>query len=220
MGYCTLDDVFNLALSAQAFITRPRPFDAVDISTATIRLKAHGLSLSDVITFEASSSGSLPTGISGFQPYYPIPVSGDLVRVALTPSGTPIASWVASGSGWGIVVDFTRRLQAHIDATAAEIDENLTADEPPLTAPFPTQIIALNARMAARAAVLSLQIDNAQYRVAVDRLMAKETADMAQLAIWRSGKPLNPRPTDQSAQLDNATLASGATGTNWRMGTL
>ncbi len=225
MGYCVLDDVYNLALTAQAFVMRPRPFDAVDITTATIRLKAHGLSALDVITFEASSSGSLPTSISGFAPYYPSPVSADLLRVALTSGGTPIASWASAGQGWGIVVDFRRRLQAHIDQTAAEIDENLTADEPPIkvdpvTGLFPQQLIGLNARMAARAAVLSLQIENPQYRTALDRLFAKETTDVAQLAIWRAGKPLNPRPTDQNNYLDNAAIATSDPVTGWRTGTL
>ena len=225
MAYSTLDEVFTLGLAAQAFQMLPRPFDAVDAATATIRLRAHGLTLDDVITFEVSDGGALPTAISAFQPYYPIPVTADLFQVALTPNGTPIASWVSAGEGWGVTVDTRRRIQAHAEETAAEIDEALTADTPPIkvdpvTGKYPQQLIGLNARMTARAAVLSLQVENAAYRVAIDRLFSKEKADQDQLAIWRSGKPLNPRPTDQTAIPDNAAIASGDTPTPWRTGFL
>lgn len=225
MAYATLDDVYVLGLSAQAFLTRARPYDAVDRTTATIRLKGHGFSTADVITFEVTSGGSLWTAGSAFVPYYPIPVSSDLFQVATTPNGTPFASWVSAGSGWAIGVDPARRVQAHLEETAAQIDEDLTADSPPIkvdpiTLKYPQQLIGLNARMAARAAALSLQIENAAYRVAVDRLFAKEAADNAQRAIWRAGKPLNPRPTDQTDIPDNATLAAGDTATRWRTGRL
>lgn len=224
-SYATLDDVFQLALTAQAFRTRGRAFDAVSAGTATVRLAAHGFTTADAITFEVTSGGLLPTGISSFTVYYPIPVSIDLFRVATAPNGTPISSWVSGGSGWGVALDPTRRLLAHLEQTASEIDENLTADEPPIkvdpiTGKFPQQLIGLNARMAARAAVLSLQIENAAYRVAVDRLFEKEKLDVEQLAIWRAGKPLNPRPIDQNTQLDNAAIGISDPSTPWRTGTL
>lgn len=225
MAYATLDDVYLLGLTARAFVTLARPFDGVNAASATIRLKAHGLALADVITFEVTSAGALPTGLSAFTPYYPVPVSSDLLQIATSSGGPPIASWVSGGAGWGIAVDPARRIQAHLEETASEIDENLTADDPPIkvdpvTGKFPQQLIGLNARMAARAAVLSLAIENAAYRVAVDRLFAKEAMDKEQLAIWRAGKPLNPRPTDQTDALDNAAIGSSDAGTPWRSGTL
>lgn len=222
MSYSSRDDVFLLGLSAQAFVVRPRPFDGADAASATIRLKAHGLSLADVITFEVTSGGALPTGISAFAPYYPIPVSNDLFRVALTPGGSPIASWVTAGSGWGIVVDPGRRIDAHREETAAEIDECLTAHEPPIQpdsqGKYPQVLVGMNARMTARAAVNSLQIENAAYRVAVDRLIAREESDQKTLDAWKSGKPIQPRPADENTFPDNAARASSATSIDWRNG--
>jgi hypothetical protein len=202
--YCTLDEVYLLGLSAQAFVTRARPYDAVNAATATIRLKAHGLSALDVVTFEVTGGGALPTGVSAFVAYTPIVVSSDLFQI------TGFASWASAGSGWGIAVDPARRLAAHILEVSAEIDEHLTADEPPLTAPYPRVVVGLAARMVARAAVLSLQVENAAYRVAVDRLFERQTRDQEMLDAWKAGKPINPRPTDQTDAPDNGARASNS----------
>lgn len=211
-AYCTTDEVFTLGLAAAAFVSRPRVPDAVSANPAVIRLKAHGLTTSDVITFEAVSGGSLPTGLSGFQPYYPVPTSADLLRVATTPNGTPIASWASSGAGWGVCVDPLRRIAAHALEVSAEIDEHLTAHEPPIlvdpiTGLYPQVLVGLAARMTARAAVTSLQVENAAYRVAVDRLMAREEFDREILKAWKEGKPIQPRPTDEDDLADNAPRA-------------
>ena len=221
MAYATLDDVYLLGLSAQAFATFPRPFDAVDAASATIRLRAHGLSVLDAITFETTEGGVLWPGGSDFVVYYPLPVSADLFQISDSANGTPLGPWADAGSGWGITVDPRRRILAHLEETAAEIDESLTADAPPIkpdpiTGKFPMQLVGLNARMAARAAVLSLQIENPAYRIAVDRLFSKEEADRGQMEIWRKGKPLNPRPTDQNDIPDNAAIATSDTPTPWR----
>jgi hypothetical protein len=226
MAYCTRQDVYLLGLSTQAFVSRPRPFDAVDATTATVRLKAHGLSSLDIITFEVTAGGALPTGISAFAPYYPYVVTSDLLRISTTAGGSPIASWVTAGSGWGIAIDPGRRLDANIVATAAEIDEHLTAHEPPIqvdpvTGLYPQILVAVNARMAARATVPSLQIENAAYRVQADRLIAMEAFDRQVLADWKKGKPVHPNPTDLTSVADNSAhaLASRAP-LNWTQGYL
>jgi hypothetical protein len=225
VAYCLKSDVYAW-LSAQAFIARGRPFEGVDAATATIRLAGHGLDATDIITFTVTSGGTLPTGISAFTPYRPVVVSSDLFRVAPVSTGVTIASWVAAGSGWAVSVDPARRLDAHIAAAAAEIDENLTAEEPPIlvdpvTGLYPAQLVALNARMAARAAVTSLQVENPAYRVAVDRLMAKEASDRKMLDAWLAGKPIQPRATDQTVAADNGAIAASARdAVEWTTGTL
>ncbi len=219
--YCTLDDVYLLGLTAQAFVVYPRPFDAVDAATATIRIKAHSMNALDVVTFEKTSGGTLPTGITEFVAYGPLPVTSDLFRLSLTQGGSPIASWASAGDGWGITIDPIRRIQAHMVETASEIDEHLTAHEPPIlrdptTHLFPQILVGLNARMAARAAVLSLQIENDQYRVAKDRLFAREEQDLAMLKDWKAGKPIQPRPTDETTEVpENGAVAVSGRGTNW-----
>jgi hypothetical protein len=222
LAYSTLDDVFLLGLSAQAFVVLARPFDAVDGASATIRLRAHGLTVLDVITFEVTEGGALPTGLSAFTAYYPIPVTADLFRVATTPNGTPISSWASVGSGWSVQVDTTRRILAHNVECAAEIDEHLTAHKPPIqvdpiTGKYPQVLIGLNARMTARAAVISLAIENDAYRIPRDRLMERETADVKMLTDWEGGKPIQPRPTDETpAVAENSARAWSGPPVDWR----
>lgn len=222
MAYSTLDDVFLLGLSAQAFVVLPRPVDAVDAATASIRLQAHGLATTDVITFVPTEGGALPTGISAFTPYYPVPITADLIRVATTPNGTPIASWADAGTGWSIQVDTTRRILAHNEQCAAQIDEHLTAHKPPIqrdpvTNKYPQVLVGLNARMTARAAVISLAIENDAYRVPRDRLMEREEADMKMLTDWEGGKPIQPRPTDETPSVaENSAIAMSGIPIDWR----
>jgi hypothetical protein len=221
LSYATRDDVYLLGLSAQAFVVLPRPFDAVDAASATIRLRAHGLSALDVITFEKSSGGTLPTGITEFQAYTAVPLTADLFRVAL--NGVLITSWASGGEGWGITVDPGRRLDAQLEAMAAEIDEDLTAHDPPIkrdptTLKYPQVLVSLNARMAARAAMISLELENEAYGVARDRLVEREEADNAMRLAWRNGKPIQPRPTDENLVADNSAIATAGLYADWLNG--
>jgi hypothetical protein len=123
-----------------------------------------------------------------------------------------INSFASAGTGWSVSLDPGRRLDAHLAETAAEIDEHLTAETPPIqvdpiTGRYPQVLVGLNARMAARAAVISLQIENAAYRKAVDRLFEREKQDLVMLDNWRKGKPLNPRPVDTTPGADNSARA-------------
>jgi len=214
--YCTRDDVYTLGLTAQAFIVRARPFDAVDAATASIRLKGHGFSAADLVLFESTSGGSLPTGVSTFTAYNPVIVSSDVFRI----SG--FSSFASGGSGWGIGYDPGRRIDAHILESSAEIDDCLTALASPLIAPFPPVIVGLCARMAARAAVNSLIIENNAYRVAVDRLFQREARDFEMLNAWRAGKPVLPAPQDQTDGIaeNGARAAQDRVPQEWSMGVL
>jgi hypothetical protein len=226
MPYATRDELYLLALGAPAFVVYARPFDAVDAATATIRLKGHGLSLSDLITFETSDGGRTPSGITQFATYYPVPVSSDLFRVAIVSGGATVTSWVDSGEGWAVAVDPGRRLDAHLLETAAFIDEHLTAHEPPIdvdpiSGKYPPVLVGMNARLAARKAIASLEADNPQYARAIDRLLASEAADQIILTDWKNGKPINPRPTDGTATADNSARAqSGRCAMPWTTGSI
>jgi hypothetical protein len=224
-GYCTRDDVFA-AVPATAFVLRARPVheENADAATATIRLKAHGLSLADVITFECTEGGDLPPGISAFTVYHPIPLTADLFRVATSQNGTPIAWWASAGRGWSIAVDTYRRLDLQIIDAAARINECLTAHELPISRDadghYPPVLVGINARMAARAMAPTLQFENPSFRTALDRILAQEAADDVMLAAWKAGKPIQPRPIDADNIEDNAARASGSRAMPWMTGRL
>lgn len=199
-SYATDDDVFA-CLSAQAFVVRQRPVLPADVdgATGTVRLDAHGLTADDVITFKVTSGGALPTGVTAFAPYYPTPTAFDLFKVAASLGGA-LMTFASVGSGWGVVVDPLRRIAFHRAQTAALIDQHLMGYTAPIvvdpsTGLYPPVLVGLNARMTARAAVTSLQVENAAFKVAVDRLFAQEEFDNQILdRLSRDGWVLNPAP--------------------------
>lgn len=225
--YATLDDVYA-ELSAMAFVVAPRVVGAAPSSLAAdfahasgiIRLPGNGYTADDVLCAVATSGGTLPGGMLALTAYHPLPGAfGDVFRLALTANGTPL-TFTSAGTGWGLVIDSARRIRKHLADTAAIIDEHLTAHSAPLkvdptTGLFPQVVIGVNARMAARKAVTSLQIETPQYRVAVDRLFAIEADDKVLLADWKNGKPIYPNPTDQNNLADNRARANGRTAAGW-----
>lgn len=224
MAYCTRDDVFLLGLTAQAFVTRPRPVTAADVEIATgvIRLEAHGLSEQDTITVRVTGGGTLPPELTAFAAYTPVPVSFDLLRLAPV-NGAPITTYTATGSGWSIAIDPGRRIDEHIDDAATIIDDKLTAHSPPviLTPGVESILRGLNARLAALNAVNSLAFENAGYRVPTDRLEAMLAKDWENLKTYLDGRPINPRPEDQTDTPDNgARAAATRPPVGWTTGTL
>ncbi len=232
MSYATIDDVYA-ELSAMAFVVAPRVVGAAPSSLAAdfahasgiIRLPGNGYTADDVLYAVATSGGTLPGGMLALTAYHPLPGAfGDVFRLALTANGTPL-TFTSAGTGWGLVIDSARRIRKHLADTAAILDNDLTAHATPLkpdpiTGLYPQVIVGVNARMAARKAVTSLQIETPQYRVAVDRLFAIEKDDNERRAEWRSGKPVLPQPTDQTSTADDRVIAGNVGGApaNWITG--
>jgi hypothetical protein len=207
--YAVIDNIYALGLAARAFIAYAKPFEGVDPTTGTIRIKAHGYDPRDIITFEVSGGGTLPWPLSDFTPFHPLPLSSDLFQVASAVNGPPVAPFDSIGSAWAVCLDVIRRLNSHLADAAAIIDDNLTAHEVPIdpdeNGQYPPVLVGMNARMAARAAVNTLQVENAQYKAAIDRLFATEKRDEEMLERWLKGKPIQPRPKPDplNTKLDN-----------------
>lgn len=221
MPYATRDHVFQLALAAQAFVALARPFDAVDPTTGTIRIKAHGYSDQDLLTFEVAQGGdnATPRNVQSMLVYRARPISADLFQVALL-DGTLVDYFVDSGIGWSVAVDPFRRLDLNLVERASFIDDHLTAHQPPIlpdpvTGQYPFVLIGMNARLAARQTVNCLQFENSAYRVAVDRLFESAVADDEVLKSWKAGKPIQPRPTDGTIADNSARASAGRPPVPW-----
>jgi hypothetical protein len=215
MAYATADQTYQLALTARAFVVAPSPIQAVDPSTGTIRLTAHGYGAADQILFHVTSGGLLTPELSTFVYYSPIVLGADLFRVAHPITGLPII-FTETSRGWAVGVDPSRRLTLHLADAAARIDQHLTAHSTPIlvdpvTGLYPPVLVGLNARMGARSAVTSLQVENPAFREPMDRLFAMAASDgdtnpPAQpgslLGDWKAGISILPTPVDQNDVAD------------------
>lgn len=224
-AYATIGDVYR-ELSAPAFLSRPRPLDpragdSFDPATGIITLGAHGYLATDRVRLVAVAAGALPGGATS-APLAAIPLDYWRFQLALTPGGAPL-TFPSAGSGWGVQVDPEPRIAYFLDRTAEIINECLVAHSTPLerdpsTGEFPGVIVGVNARMAARRAVTSLQLDNAAFRAPIDRLLAAAAFDGdtdppakpgSLLGDWKMGKPVLPRPKDQTAASDIGARGRG-----------
>lgn len=221
VSYVTPRDVYDLGLSAQAFVVRPRALssragDTFEPSTGTFSLIGHGLASDDLVRLVLiASGGSLPGGASASTVYSPLTLDFWRFRLALSEGGpavtfTTAGSSVADGStSWGIQVDPERRLMRIALSCSADLDQDLTAHATPIevdptTGKYPEKLVGICARMAARRALTGQQFENPAFKVAAERVFAEEKRDDEQRAAWRLGQPLYPTPRDQTdGQADN-----------------
>jgi hypothetical protein len=237
-SYATLDETYQLALTARAFVVAPSPILMADNDTGTIRLEAHGYGAADRILFKFTSGGSLTPELSPFVYYSPIVLGGDLFQVADPLTGQPIL-FSADSRGWAVGVDPVRRLTMHLEDAFSRINQRLGAHATPikvdpLTGKYPPVLRGLNARMGARSAVTSLQIENPAFRVPLERLFAMAATDGdtnppgqpgSLLGDYAEGLSVLPAPLDQDTvpnmgpRATNARTA-GCARSKWERGTL
>src|SRR5690606_9991887 len=102
-------------------------------------------------------------------------------------------------------------LDRHLEAAAARINEHLVAHTPPLAPPYPLQVVEINARLAARRMLTTLQFDNAAFRVSAEQLRDTSDLDEEQLQRWLRGKPVHPPADDQTPGVsDNSARATSS----------
>jgi hypothetical protein len=227
VAYATPRDVYDLGLSAQSFVVRPRPLDAragdaLDFATGTFSMIGHGLATDDLVRLVlVATGGVLPGGASAATIYSPLPIDYWRFQLATSPGGSPVTfadvgtTQIGGASAWGVQVDPERRLARILLAVSADIDQDLTAHATPLrpdvSGNYPEKIIAIVARIAARRAITGNLFENASIKLAIERLTAEEKRDDEQRAAWRLGQPIYPTPRDQTdGQADNAARMTNA----------
>lgn len=227
--YATARDVFDLGLTARAFVVVPRPLDAragdsLDPTLGMFWQQGNGLDASDrvwIVLIARGGTNAIPGGASELTPYYPLPVAGDFRRfqLSLSEGGAPVtfsdAGAVAANgsSAWGLLTDPLRRLEALILAESADCDQCLIAhrtpiERDPVTGLYPQKLVDVVARGAARRAIAGAMFDNAATKIPQERLDATAEQDKATKALWSSGQPIYPAPVDQTSAADNAGQAA------------
>ena len=235
-AYCTLRDVFTFGLGPDALAApRLRPIEAVFADAGVLRLTGGGFFDGDPLTFvvqgspiEGETAPQLPSGLSDAVEYQAVPVgdSLDLFQVRIG-SGAPIASFGDQGTGVFSVSQSPRLvIEAMCLDESSQVDDALTANAPPIlrdadTGKYPQVVVGVVARRVAIRAALRFGLSNPGFQASLDRLIDGEALDNRRLDDWIKGRPINIRPADQTAELENAALAGrSAAPTNWRTGTL
>ena len=230
--YASTRDVFDLGLTARAFVVVPRPLDAragdtLDPTTGLFALPGHGLDDLDVVRLVLIARGgtnAIPTavGVTERTPLYPLPIDFDTFKLSLTPGGAALtfsdAGTVQSqgSSAWGLRIDPLRRLEALIKAESADCDQCLIAhrtpiERDPVTHLYPQKLVDVVARGAARRAIAGAMFDNVATKIPQERLDATAEQDKATKAQWSAGQPIYPTPVDQTTSADNGGQATSRT---------
>lgn len=247
VSYATLRDVYDLGLSARAFVVVPRPLDAragdsLDFATGTFWQSGHGIADTDLVWLVLIARGgtnAIPGGAAETTTYHGLPVDHRRFRLSLSEGGAAVtfsdAGTVAANgsSAWGVYVSPERRLEVMIREESAQLDQVLIAHRTPLepdpvTGRFPEAVTGIVSRAVARRAIAGMMFDNAASKVPSERLDAMAEADKATRAKWASGVPIYPAPVDQTTLADNggqstsrlAGIASCSRPLNWVRGTL
>lgn len=223
--YAQPQDVYDLGLTAPAFVARPRALDGrqgdyLDFATGTFALIGHGLTSLDLVRVVLiASGGGAPGGANVRTVYHPLPIDYWRFQLSLTQSGAPVTfadagtAPVGGTSAWGIQVDPARRLSRVLFNVSADIDQDLTAHSTPIlvnpaTGTYPDKLVGIVARVGARRAITGLQFENPAFKAAAERVFAEEKRDDEQRAAWRLGQPIYPTPVDQDGVADASARAN------------
>ena len=245
VAYAQPQDVYDLGLTAPAFVVRPRALDGRQGDTLTAATGVFsfaaglGLTATDLVRLVLiAQGGSLPGGASATATYYPLPLNYWQFQLSLTQGGAPVvfsdAGTTSPGgaSAWGILVDPERRLQRIALGVSGDIDQDLVAHATPIqpdaAGAYPEKLVGIVARTTARRAIAGLQFENPSHKAAAERVLAEEKRDDEQRAAWRLGQPLLPTPLDltpsvgdDAARGVNRRTSSATTQRcGWQRGTL
>lgn len=233
MTYATREEVFALGLGAEAFASRSREIEAVDTASGVFTLSGHGLFAGALVRFMVrgaavigSPSAALPSGLSASLMYETTPASSDLFKVA-PDGGAIITSFLDAGAGvFSLVVDPGPNIDRIAQNESANIDEDLTANLPPIgvnpiTGRYDDILVGVCARRTAIRSALKLGLANPIYKGSLDALIKGQEEDTLRLKRWYEGRPINVRPADQTTILENAARAGcDALPALWTTGTL
>lgn len=242
VSYATRADIFALGLRAEVFASRARAVEAVDAATAVFRLSSHGFDAGlPLINFVVTGSASLgrpsvvlPTGLSAVVAYEPSAFagSGNLFTVAPV-NGATITSLGNAGTGtFSVESDIGPTLDAILVAETARLNNSLTAHNPPIlvdpsTGLYPEILTAMVALRAALRARLVLGLSNPQYAESFAPMEQAQQEETTRLAEWMKGRPILPRPIDQTGtrpddapRYQNTTTLGAGVANQWTTGRL
>lgn len=220
MAFATRAQFYRYGLRAEALQPQARTIVSVDPTTDIIVLRRHGLVVGDPVYLQVSVGGTVPAGLSVTATYYAIPVDGDVVKLAATPSdaaGGVAVNITAAGAGViGLICSLEPVIDDQLEADAATIAGALKAYRD-LVQPYPLEVVMANCHLSAFHVASTLGMLNpAQPTQDAANLAARYDAAQKTLARWRAGETLPPGVVDSTPDvLEMGTVSDVEAAPGW-----
>jgi len=204
-AYADIPDLYVHGLPPALLVAQPRPLESIDVGTGTFRLGGAGLADDDPLQF-ISMGGLVPAGLSASAVYYAIPVpdSESLFQVAASVGGLPVTITTAGTGVVAVVPSLLAKARAALIFRARWIDEHLVAHSVPLVAPYPVDVVAMNAILASADLMRTIGLGNPEYAQSAQPIF--DAANQVQLRLNRlaDGVPLRGAVTDRTPTIAEA----------------
>lgn len=183
--YCQRSDIYKHGVPRGLLGEESRVITAVDTGDDTLTVENHGFALDDPVQLVTASGASLPTGLATETVYYVITVedSDHLFQLSATAGGSAV-NLSGTGTGtFGVTASIGATIDAAIEYVSRLIDQKLVAHDVQLTAPIPTLIVAICAKLAARELL-------ARLGRLTDQIDANANRAWADLEVFARGAPV------------------------------
>lgn len=152
-AYATHADLYRHGLPRGLLVEQARLVEDVDTSANTLVVANHGLTLNDpfrMVDDAGGVVGTLPSPLVSGTTYYAKPVDDSILQVAATVDGVAIDLSNVGAGTFGIAIDLTEEIDAVLEYYSRQVDRKLPAHAVPLTDPYPAEVVAFVAKLAAR----------------------------------------------------------------------
>jgi hypothetical protein len=201
-AYATKQDVFRYGVPRGSLASDGRLVATSVAATDTLELEGHGFATDDAVLVRAMEGGTLSAPLVAATTYYVIYVSDSTFKLSATAGGAAI-DLTTTGVGMHVTIalPFTEVLEFY----SRFVDAFLPAHLVPLTAPYPTTVVALVAELAGKRLQLIAGVSSTA-------MTEVEIAAKAQLERWAKGQAepaIAPSMLAVTATLGDAADARG-----------
>jgi len=182
--YCTRSDLYSHGLPRGILGESARPIVAVDIANNRLELGEHGFAADQALVLVTELNGALPSPLVAGVTYYAklVADSESLFQLAATVGGAAIDLTSVGTKPFGIAPSVNAAIEAAIRYESRIVDTYAIEHKLPLSPPYPEEVVAITAKLAAREAMSRLGrqsdlIDQAAERAIVElRRFARGTS--------------------------------------------
>ncbi len=154
MAYATRSDLYLYGLPRGLLANPGRLCASASSGSEIFTLDQHGFEDDDQLLFRAEEGGSLPGGVSAGTTYYCIRLTDSTFKVSASSGGSAVN---LSSDGTSVVVSTSLEplIDAELERVSRLVDTYIPGHLVPFTAPYPKEVVAVVAKLAA-ASILAI----------------------------------------------------------------